>query len=465
LIPFTVNSPLWSDGAAKQRWVAVPTNSLVNFAATGEWTFPDGTVFVKHFDLPVNDTNPAALQRLETRFLVRDTNGAAYGITYKWRTNYTDADLVTNGIAEAIVINTGSGTRTQSWFYPGPLDCLVCHTRNAGHVLGVKTRQLNGDLHYAGTGVTDNQLLAWNNVGLFDTTLTQSGIATYDKLVAVTDASANLTHRVRSYLDANCAQCHRPGGVPAFWDARFDTPLTNQNIINGNVVNPLGITGAKEVVPLDVARSIMHLRMNSLGTIQMPPLARNTIDSNAVATLVQWINAMAPSNTPPVLAAISNHIVLAGRTLTIPGGGTDTDVPPQELTYSLITPPAPPAGVTLDAASGLFAWRPAMAQVGSNWFGIRVSDNGTPSLSATQNFWVQVNQPALPGLANPHLTSGHFSLLVSGDWGPDYTVLGSTNLADWLTLFVTNSPSLPFLFVDPATSNSAHKFYRVRLGP
>ena len=76
---------------------------------------------------------------------------------------------------------------------------------------------------------------------MFDTTLDESGVTNYDKLVSVTDTNFSLTHRVRSYLDANCAQCHRPGGVPAFWDARFDTPLPNQNIINGAVANTLGI--------------------------------------------------------------------------------------------------------------------------------------------------------------------------------------------------------------------------------
>src|SRR6185295_18209139 len=94
LIPYSVNSPLWSDGAAKQRWMALATNTTINFATNGEWSFPDGTIFVKHFELPVNDTNTSILRRLETRFLVRDTNGAAYGITYRWRPDQRDADLL-----------------------------------------------------------------------------------------------------------------------------------------------------------------------------------------------------------------------------------------------------------------------------------------------------------------------------------------------------------------------------------
>ena len=113
LIPYTVNSPLWSDGAAKTRWFALPTNTVIGFAANGEWTFPAGTVFVKHFALPVDDTNPQILRRLETRLLVRDTNGYVYGASYKWRADNSDADLVTNGFTEDITIATAPAARAR----------------------------------------------------------------------------------------------------------------------------------------------------------------------------------------------------------------------------------------------------------------------------------------------------------------------------------------------------------------
>jgi uncharacterized repeat protein (TIGR03806 family) len=298
LIPYNVNSPLWSDGAVKQRWMALPTNTFVHFTPTGEWSFPNGSVFVKHFDLPMDDTNPNILRRLETRFLVRDTNSAVYGITYKWRGDNSDADVVTNAITEDILVSTGVGTRTQQWFYPGPLDCLRCHTAAASYVLGVKTRQLNGNYPYPATGVTDNQLRAWNHAGIFDTAL--STFTNYDKLVSLTNTSAAITWRVRSYLDSNCSQCHRPGGAPALWDARYDTPLASQNIVNGTVGNTLGIFGAKVVVPQDLTRSVMYLRVNSLDTIKMPPLARNRIDTNAVATIGQWINVLVSPTISPI---------------------------------------------------------------------------------------------------------------------------------------------------------------------
>ena len=144
-------------------------------AGTANGQFPAGTVFVKTFQLPVDDTNPQILRRLETRLLVRDTNGTVYGASYKWRADHSDADLVTAGITEPIQIKTATGMRTQNWFYPGRQDCLTCHTPVSGGVLGVKTRQLNGNFTYP-NGVTDNQLRAWNHLGLFDAKLDENDI-------------------------------------------------------------------------------------------------------------------------------------------------------------------------------------------------------------------------------------------------------------------------------------------------
>jgi uncharacterized repeat protein (TIGR03806 family) len=293
LVPYSVNSPLWSDGAMKQRWLALATNLKIHFLPTGDWEFPNGTVFVKNFQLATNVEKPDLLRRLETRFLVRDTNGGAYGVTYKWKSDGSDAELLPDGADEDITVQTASGPASRRWHYPSRLECLRCHNSPAGYVLGVKTRQLNGDFTYPSTAKTDNQIRAWNHAGLLDPPVDESKIAQFDKLVTVNNTNAPLETRVRSYLDANCSQCHRPGsGTFAFWDARSDTPSAQQKIINGQIASPSGIANAKVVAPHDPQHSMLYLRMSAVGPGQMPPLARNILDTNALQTVSDWINQL-----------------------------------------------------------------------------------------------------------------------------------------------------------------------------
>jgi uncharacterized repeat protein (TIGR03806 family) len=307
LIPYTVNSPLWSDGAVKTRWFTLPTNSVIGFTGNGEWTFPAGAVFVKNFDLPVDDTNPKILRRLETRLLVRDTSGYVYGASYKWRADNSDADLVTAGITEPVDIKTATGTRTQNWFYPGRQDCLTCHTPASGGVLGLKTRQINGSFQYP-NGVTGNQLHTLGHLGMFDAAFDDRKIFRYPRLVNITNAAAAPQIRVRSYLDANCSMCHRPGGAGAFFDARFETPLKKQNLINGPVANQLNIAGAKVIVPGDTNKSILFYRVSRIGENQMPPIGKNVVDEKAGAVIGKWIASL-PAATP-----------------SLPKGWTDADI-------------------------------------------------------------------------------------------------------------------------------------------
>jgi uncharacterized repeat protein (TIGR03806 family) len=298
LIPYEVNSPLWSDGAVKTRWATFPTNSVINYAPSNHWTFPAGSVFVKHFALATNDTNPESLRRLETRLLVRDTNGFVYGAAYKWRTDLSDADIVQAGAMEDVFIATGSGTRTQQWYYPGRQDCLSCHTVASGGVLGVSARQLNGTVQYPSTGVTDNQIRAWNHIGLFDAPVDESSLSNVVTLVAIGDTNAPLEHRFRSYLDANCSHCHQPGGnTQALWDGRISTPLSVAGIINGLLANDFGDSNNRVVKPFVPSNSVMLARVSERGpdTIQMPPLATSITDTQAIALINDFILGLTPS--------------------------------------------------------------------------------------------------------------------------------------------------------------------------
>jgi uncharacterized repeat protein (TIGR03806 family) len=294
LVPYAVNSPLWSDGAVKSRWMALPSGRRIGFSETGEWKLPDGTVFVKHFELPVDSRRPGARRRLETRLLVRDITGAVYGASYKWRPDGSDADIVNHAITEEISIHGTAGPATQAWYYPGPTDCLRCHTAAAGYVLGPKTRQLNGDFNYPPTGITDNQCRTWNHLGIFDPSIDESRIPQFSKLADPTDQSAPLELRVRSYLDANCAGCHRPGGARASWDARFDTPLAKAGTLDAATTTKTA-PDLRIIKPGDVLHSAVYLRITSPDPSQrMPPIGRNVLDTQAVAVASAWIASLRP---------------------------------------------------------------------------------------------------------------------------------------------------------------------------
>jgi uncharacterized repeat protein (TIGR03806 family) len=292
LIPYDLIVPFWSDGAAKVRYMALPKGQQIGFTPDGEWTFPTGTVFVKTFELPTDEANPQIRRRLETRLLVRDDKGGVYGVDYKWRPDNSDADLLANSLVENVAIRRRDGsTRQQPWYYPSRENCLTCHNAHTSGVLGLKTRQLNRTLTYP-SGVSDNELRTLNHLRLLDVQLSDAQLQSLPTLAALTDKSRSIEDRARSYLDANCGHCHRPGGTVAYFDARFSTPLAKQELIDGPILINEGIDRPHVVSPHDIWRSIAYMRINTNGDIRMPPVARETIDTQGVQLLREWINSM-----------------------------------------------------------------------------------------------------------------------------------------------------------------------------
>ena len=325
LIPYELIEAFWSDGADKSRWIALPSGKIT-FSPDGEWRFPRGTVFVKNFDLGVDTADPKAKRRLETRLLVCDSAGGVYGVVYKWRADGSDADLLTGSQTEDIPMRADHGeVHLQTWYYPSRQDCLTCHTANAGGVLGVKTRQMNRVFTYP-SGVSDNQLRTWNHLGLFAPELKDQDLRSFPKLAAADETSRTLEDRARSYLDANCSQCHRPGGTVANFDARYDTPLADQALIDGPVLIDQGIDRPRIISPHDIWRSIAYMRVNTIGDIKMPPLARETIDQKGVNLLNEWINGMPgrPVLPPPATSPQGGTFRASVEiSLTVSEPGTD----------------------------------------------------------------------------------------------------------------------------------------------
>jgi uncharacterized repeat protein (TIGR03806 family) len=329
LIPYELNVPFWSDGARKLRLMALPA-APIGFATNGAWSFPPGTVFVKTFLLPTDPANPATTRRLETRLLVVGESGNVYGAVYKWRPDNSDADLLPGSATESIPERGPDGTtRSQSWYFPSRQDCLTCHTAGAGGVLGVNTRQINRPGQQS-AGVEQNQLREWNRAGLFATRIADEEFAALPRLAAADDRTRSVEDRARSYLDANCAQCHRPGGTVAGFDARYETPLDAQALVEGRVLIDQGIDRARIIAPHDPWRSMALLRMDTTDDIRMPPLARQTVDSSGVGIIRDWVLSL---QGPDVAAP--PRVSPAGGTYT---GAVEVELaaePGSEIRYTL----------------------------------------------------------------------------------------------------------------------------------
>jgi uncharacterized repeat protein (TIGR03806 family) len=453
LVPYVVDTPLWSDAAVKTRWFVVPNNGApytpdeqIGFATNGEWSFPAGTVFVKHFELVTNEVT-GARRRLETRLLVRDAVGAVYGVTYKWRSDNSEADLLTSGLDENVTITSGGGVRTQVWHYPSSSQCLECHTAAANYVLGVKTRQLNGVFTYPPSGISDNQLRALNRIGLLDPAINESAISGYAKLSSLTNLSASLEERSRSYLDANCAQCHRPGGSGPGFDARYDTPLASQNIINGILTKgDLGYDNARIVVPKDIWRSILYQRSASTdSTIKMPPLARNLVDTNAMSVLTDWINSLpgTPALAPPTISP-SGGVFQGSVSISLQStnGGDD-------LYYTL-------DGSLPDTNSFHYAGFFILttdATVRANAFKAGFNH----SVAATAQFTLR---PPVEFSSGGFFTNNTFQMPISGLAGKAYCLQGTTNFINWVSISTNIAPSNSFYLVDPDAAKFIYRFYR-----
>jgi len=200
-----------------------------------------------------------------------------------------------------------------------------------------------------------------------------------------------------------------------------------------------------------------NIRTNALGSFMYK------VTDNTGFAYTNSINVhIFATNTAPVLASISNQAINVGVSLLITNHATDSDVPAQALAYSL---PIGPTNATLGGSNGILYWRPLVTQANStNQFAVVVTDNGTPNLSATQSFNVAVNALAAPIFTLPTLTGGQIDFSISGQTGPDYAVQISSGLTSWSTVFITNSPAMPFIWM---TNSGAlpQQFYRIKIGP
>ena len=294
LLPYEPNVPFWSDYAVKRRWFAVPDAvSTMTWSRDGLWTYPDGTVWVKHFDMEMTRGQPATARRIETRLLVKNAAGS-YGVSYRWNEAQTDATLVADG-GDNIALNITEGVtpRVQNYRIPSRGECISCHNPPAGHALSFTTRQLNrtGTIN----GFSGNQLTLLRDAGYISNQIESPNLLPLH--VRAGDTAYSVEARVRSYLDVNCANCHRSGGTATpSWDGRAHLTLAQTQVIDGFATNNGGNTENRLIVSGDTTRSIILNRVAlTNGFTRMPPLGSSELDQSAIVLLTEWINTALPA--------------------------------------------------------------------------------------------------------------------------------------------------------------------------
>jgi len=278
LIPYTINASFWSDGASKDRWMALPDGQNVAVEADGDWTFPEGTVLMKNFRV--------GTRLIESRLFVRHPDGVWGGFSYEWNAEQTDATLLRGGAVRDI----GAG---RSWIFPSESQCLQCHTQVTGRALGLETAQLNRSHLYPQTGRTANELTTLNHIGILTPAITD--VASQPALPNPFGDTGTLAERARAYLHTNCSQCHRPGGpTPSTMDLRYTTELLATYACDALPQSgDLGMgSDARLLAPGQAANSLIVNRMNRRDTAAMPPLASTTVDSSGVALVSRWIDSL-----------------------------------------------------------------------------------------------------------------------------------------------------------------------------
>ena len=314
LLQYEVNSPLWSDNAKKTRWLILPDSEGIIFSSDSSWSFPIGTVIVKHFELIDDNGNPI---RLETRFLVNDVNHDIYGLTYKWNDEGSEAFLINPGDHETRVVSLEFQNQLieQTWQFPSTSQCLECHNKNAGHILGIKTSQINLEIDQGDEqDSSKNQITLWHEHGLFDYFPEAIEFENLSRLKSLEDTVSSVTDRVRSYLDSNCSHCHKPGGVEAAFDARFSTPLQNQRLICAFGSSRNTPENSYIIKPLQKDSSELWLRDMTDSQGKMPPIGRTLIDSAYLKLLEDWIDSL-----EPIIHSVQDSVCQGGTYITVDG--------------------------------------------------------------------------------------------------------------------------------------------------
>ncbi len=293
VVPYDLNTPLFSDYATKYRFVWMPAGTSAVYNATDAFEFPVGTVFSKTFAYP--DSQHGGKQRLiETRLLVHGRNGWT-ALPYVWNESQTEAELDVAADPTVVHWTHPSGQAyTIDYVIPNQNQCKECHEKSKTTIpIGPKARNLNKDFNYADGRA--NQLDYWTRIGYLKGA---PAAAQAPRAVVWDDASSgSLDARARTYLDVNCAHCHNPGG----------TANTSGLYLNAGQADLMRLGVCKvpvsaghgagdllfDIVDGKPEESILIRRMDSdLPKVMMPELGRTVIHREGVELIREWIRSL-----------------------------------------------------------------------------------------------------------------------------------------------------------------------------
>ncbi len=299
VLPYDLNTPLFSDYASKHRFVWMPPGSSAEYRADGPFEFPVGTVFAKTFAFPNQSGSGEKL--IETRLLVHGRTGWQ-ALPYVWDEKQQDATLQL--VPDPVPVSwTDSAGKIHNFRYviPNANECHQCHDDQKVLLpIGPKARNLNKDFAYSDGN--ENQLERWTRVGYL-TGLPER--ARRPRTAKWEDpGSGSLAERARAYLDNNCAHCHQPGGQASYAGVDFRWTQTDPAYQGWcKAPNSAGQVGGLryDIVPGDPEHSILIYRLESTAPkVSMPALGRDVVHEEGVQLLREWIGSLTQQCRDPL---------------------------------------------------------------------------------------------------------------------------------------------------------------------
>ncbi|HYD49192.1 MAG TPA: SO2930 family diheme c-type cytochrome [Terriglobales bacterium] len=294
VLPYDLNTQLFSDFTAKHRFVYIPAGPAAEYDSFASFDFPIGTVLIKTFAYPFDLRDPSAGEDLiETRLLIRRAAGWV-ALPYVWNDDESDAvlRLIGKRVTVSGIDHDGVG-RSYEYSVPNANQCKECHEEQEDVVspLGPKARNLNKEYRYADGA--ENQLLRWSRAGILRGAPADPEQAPRAAVLEDPD-SGTVEQRARTYLDVNCSHCHNPGGAARTTGLYFH--IQNDDAYSLGVCKQPTAAGqgtggfARVIDPGRPETSIIPFRMGSTQTgIAMPELGRRRTHDEAVALIEQWI--------------------------------------------------------------------------------------------------------------------------------------------------------------------------------